>query len=174
MGTDRLTWLNELPVAAAQQVLRECCSAPRWAEQMAAARPYSAAEDAIRQSSAIVATLTVTDLAEALAGHPRIGERPAAADTGASQAADWSRREQSGVDADNATTQQALAAVNRQYEERFGHIYLVCAAGRTGEELLDVLRGRLQHEPDQEWQVVRAELQKINTLRLQRLITGEP
>jgi 2-oxo-4-hydroxy-4-carboxy-5-ureidoimidazoline decarboxylase len=189
MGTDRLTWFNELPAGAAQQALLDCCSAPRWAEQMAAGRPYSAAQDAIRRSSAIVATLTVTDLADALAGHPRIGERPDEADGTPSmapycrsdgtneastrpRAAEWSGREQAGVDPGDATTRQALAEANQRYEEQFGHIYLVCAAGRTGQELLAVLRGRLQNEPENEWQVVRAELQKINALRLQQLMEG--
>ena len=173
MGTDGLTWFNELPHRAAQQALLDCCAASRWAEQMAAARPYASAQDAIRQSSAIVAALTVTDLAEALAGHPRIGERPDAAD-GTSPAADWSRREQSGVDADDANFRRALVGANLEYEQRFGHIYLVYASGRTGEELLDVLRARLRNEPEDEWQVVRTELQKINALRLQRLMAGLP
>ena len=140
---------------------------------MAAARPYASAEDAIRQSSAIVAALTAGALAEALAGHPRIGERRDAGD-GAPQAADWSRREQSGVDADDAETKRALAEANLEYEERFGHIYLVCASGRTGKELLDLLCARLQNEPVDEWHVVRTELQKINALRLQRLMAGSP
>lgn len=173
MGTDRLTWFNELPARAAQQALLECCSAPKWAQQMAAARPYSCAPDAVRQSSVIVATLTVTDLGAALAGHPRIGERPDAV-AGTRQAADWSRQEQSGVDADDEATGLALAEANRQYEQRFGHIYLVCAAGRTGAELLGLLRDRLQNDPEAEWQVVRSELQKINALRLQRLMAGLP
>jgi 2-oxo-4-hydroxy-4-carboxy-5-ureidoimidazoline decarboxylase len=173
MGTDRLTWFNELPAAAAQQALLDCCSAPKWAAQMAAARPYSSADDAIRRSSAVVGTLTVTDLADALAGHPRIGEGPAAGD-GHRRAADWSRQEQSGVDADDTTTRRALAEANRQYEQRFGHIYLVCATGRSGTELLDVLRDRLRNEPEDEWQVVRGELRKITTLRLQRLVAGSP
>jgi 2-oxo-4-hydroxy-4-carboxy-5-ureidoimidazoline decarboxylase len=173
MGTDRLILFNELSARAAQQALLECCSARRWAEQMADARPYASAEDAISESTAIVAALTVPDLAEALAGHPRIGERPNAAD-GATRAADWSKREQSGVDPDDATTAQALAEANLEYERRFGHIYLVCAAGRTGTELLAVLRGRLQNEPEDEWQVVRTELEKINALRLRRLVAGGP
>jgi 2-oxo-4-hydroxy-4-carboxy-5-ureidoimidazoline decarboxylase len=173
MGTDHLTWFNELPDRAAQQALLECCSAPTWADQMAAARPYASAQDAIRQSSAIVAALTVADLAEALAGHPRIGERPGGGN-GTPGAARWSRREQSGVDADDAATSQALATANLEYEQRFGHIYLVCASGRTGKELLGVLRGRLRNEPGDEWQVVRTELQKINALRLQRLMASQP
>jgi 2-oxo-4-hydroxy-4-carboxy-5-ureidoimidazoline decarboxylase len=188
VGTDRLTWFNQLPARAAEQALLECCAAPGWAAQMAAARPYCSAQDAIRQSSAIVAVLSVTDLADALAGHPRIGERQdaragpiqastplastALASTG--QAGDWSRREQSGVDAGDAATMRALADANLEYERRFGHIYLVCASGRTGKELLEVVRDRLRNQPDDEWQVVRTELQKINALRLQRLMASEP
>src|SRR5215469_7272037 len=169
MGTDGLTWFNELPAGTARQALLECCSAPGWAEQMAAARPYASARDAIQRSGAIVATLTVTDLIAALAGHPRIGERPEAGDD-LQQSAVWSSREQSGVDPGDTATRRALAEGNRQYEQRFGHIYLVSAAGRTGPELLDVLRDRLQNDPEDEWQVVRSELQKINALRLQRLV----
>jgi 2-oxo-4-hydroxy-4-carboxy-5-ureidoimidazoline decarboxylase len=167
MGTDRLTWFNDLPDRDAQRTLLDCCSALRWVEQMATARPYGSAQDAIRQSSAIVAKLALGDLADALAGHPRIGERPASV-------ADSSSREQAGVDADDAQTKRALAEANVEYERRFGHIYLVCASGRTGKELLAVLRARLQNEPEDEWQVVRTELQKINALRLERLLAGSP
>jgi 2-oxo-4-hydroxy-4-carboxy-5-ureidoimidazoline decarboxylase len=173
MGTDQLTWFNQLPARAAQQTLLECCSAPGWPEQMTARRPYSSAEDAIKQSGVIVAALSAADLAEALAGHPRIGQRSNTSQD-AGRAADWSRREQAGVDADDTQTRQALAAANLEYEQRFGHIYLVCASGRTGKELLAVLRGRLQNEPEDEWQVVRTELQKINTLRLRQLLAGVP
>ena len=175
MGTDRLTWFNDMPAHDARRALAECCAAPGWAAQMAAARPYGAAHDAIRQSSTIVAQLTIPDLAAALAGHPRIGEHqksnPNNVEPGRS-AADWSRREQAGVDEHDVQTRQALAAANVEYERRFGHIYLVCASGRTGQELLQLLRGRLLNRPDDEWQVVRAELQKINALRLERFLAG--
>lgn len=191
MGTDRLTWFNELPAGAAQQALLDCCAAPDWAAQMAAARPFASAQAAIRRSSAIVGALTVSDLADALAGHPRIGERPGASGgtpsvapyyrAGSSneapirdRAVGWSTQEQAGVDAKDATTRQALAEANQLYEQRFGHIYLVCATGRTGAELLDVLHNRLQNEPEDEWQVVRAELQKINALRLQQILVESP
>lgn len=170
MGTDRLTWFNELPPGEARQVLLECCGAPGWADQLTAARPYSSVPDLIRQSSAAGAALSDADLAEALAGHPRIGEHPAPAGN-ASRGASWSRQEQSGVGESDAGLHRALAAANLEYEQQFGHIYLVCASGRTGTELLGVLRSRLQNEPDTEWQVVREELRKINELRLQRLMT---
>jgi 2-oxo-4-hydroxy-4-carboxy-5-ureidoimidazoline decarboxylase len=193
MGTDQLTRFNQLPARAAQQTLLDCCSAPGWADQMTAGRPYSSAEEAITRSGAIVAALSAADLAQALAGHPRIGERPAASQASTSQhgisqhgtgqhgtrqqsarAAGWSGQEQSGVDASDTATTQALTAANLEYEQRFGHIYLVCASGRTGQELLALLRGRLANGPEDEWQVVRTELQKINALRLQRLLAGTP
>jgi 2-oxo-4-hydroxy-4-carboxy-5-ureidoimidazoline decarboxylase len=170
MGTDRLTWFNELPAGEARQALLECCSAPGWAEQMAAARPYASVQDAVRRSGAVVAALTDEDVAEALAGHPRIGERPDGGDH-ASRASGWSRQEQSGAGTADAATRHALAEANREYEQRFGHIYLVCATGRTGSELLARLRSRLRNEPETEWQIVRDELQKISELRLRRLMT---
>ena len=82
-----------------------------------------------------------------------------------------SRREQAGVTGDE--TLAALAAGNREYEARFGHVYLVCASGRSGEELLAVLRSRLDNDPVTERAVVREELGRINRLRLERLATGE-
>jgi len=178
MGTDQLTWFNQLPALAAQQTLLDCCSAPGWAEQMTAGRPYSSAEDAIKLSGAIVAALSPADLAGALAGHPRIGERHDTSQDDSDKhrltAAGWSAREQAGVDAGDTRTRQDLAEANLEYEQRFGHIYLVCASGRTGTELLALLRGRLQNDPVDEWQVVRTELQKINVLRLRQLLAGLP
>jgi 2-oxo-4-hydroxy-4-carboxy-5-ureidoimidazoline decarboxylase len=171
MGTDQLTWFNQLPARAAQQTLLDCCSAPGWADQMSAGRPYSSAADAIERSSAIVAALSAADLATALAGHPRIGERPDAGEHGA-RAASWSKQEQSGVDGSDTAMTRALAEGNLEYERRFGHIYLVCASGRTGQELLALLHDRLGNKPEDEWQIVRTELQKINALRLQRLLDG--
>jgi 2-oxo-4-hydroxy-4-carboxy-5-ureidoimidazoline decarboxylase len=176
MRTRELTWFNQLPAQTARQTLLECCSAPGWAGHMTAGRPYSSAEDAIKHSGAIVAALSAADLAEALAGHPRIGERPDTSQDGSGEhgprAAGWSAREQAGVDADDTQTRRALAEANLEYEQRFGHIYLVCASGRTGKELLVLLRGRLQNDPEDEWQVVRTELQKINALRLRQLLAG--
>ena len=93
-----------------------------------------------------------------MAGHPRIGERSTHA---------ASQREQSGVGDD---VRDALAEGNREYEQRFGHVYLVCASGRSGDELLAVLRSRLGNDPAHERTVVRAELGDINRLRLQRLL----
>jgi 2-oxo-4-hydroxy-4-carboxy-5-ureidoimidazoline decarboxylase len=173
MGGDGLTRFNELPAPAATAELLACSSAPSWAERMTAGRPYCSADDAIRQSAMIVASMTVTDLAEALAGHPRIGE-PAAPRRGPLRSAEWSAQEQSGVNDADDETAGALAESNLEYERRFGHIYLVCASGRTGAQLLSVLRSRLRNDAPAEWQVVRSELQQINEIRLRKLLAGAP
>lgn len=170
MGLDRsdlLTRFNELPVAVARAEMLGCCSSEAWAERMTSGRPYSSSHDAVRQSSAIIAGLTVTDLAEALTGHGRgpsdVGAWPAG---GVGVA--------SGVQpgAEGAETDSALAESNIEYERRFGHIYLACPAGRTGRELLALLRARLGNDARTEWQVVRAELQKINEIRLRKMLAG--
>jgi 2-oxo-4-hydroxy-4-carboxy-5-ureidoimidazoline decarboxylase len=157
-----------------------------WADRMAAGRPYSSARDAVRQSGAIVAMLTVPELRAALAGHPRIGEQPAdpadsagpvqSASTGQSastaQSAEWSRAEQSSVSAADEATRRALAQFNLEYERRFGHVYLVSASGRTATEMLVLLRARLRNTAPLEWRVVRVELQKINEIRLVKMLAG--
>ncbi len=170
--------LNALPAGLVRPRLLACCSSTRWADEVASGRPYLSAGDLLARSDESVAGLTPADLEEALAGHPRIGERPgtgAAAggqDTGAGHAAEWSRQEQAGVQAADQATARALAAGNQAYEQRFGHIYLVCATGRSAVELLALLQGRLEHDADAEWDVVRRELAKINRIRLRKLLEG--
>ena len=168
MSAEELARFNGLPLASAREQLLACCSSAVWADRMTAGRPYSSARDAVRQSGAIVAMLAVPDLEAALSGHPRIGERAA----GQSQAAEWSRTEQSAAAAADAQTQRELAESNLEYEHKFGHVYLVCASGRSAAELLTVLRTRLGNNPGREWQVVRGELQKINEIRLVKMLAG--
>jgi 2-oxo-4-hydroxy-4-carboxy-5-ureidoimidazoline decarboxylase len=164
-----LAAFNTWPAAQAREGLLACCRARHWAEQVAAGRPYPSLG---ALTAAAAETLTSEDVAEALAGHPRIGS---IASTGAPAAghSSWSRSEQSGVAGAADQVRAELAAGNQAYEDRFGHIYLVCAAGRSAAELLAILRGRLDNDPDTERQVVRAELVKINDLRLARLIGSE-
>lgn len=156
-----LAGFNDLPVAAAEAALLACCSAPRWARAVVAARPYDTAESLFDVADAALAALDDAEIDEALAGHPRIGDRPTSA---------ASAREQAGVSGEDVRS--ALAEGNRAYEAKFGHIYLVCAAGRGGEELLAVLRARLDNDAPTERQVMRTELAKINRLRLARLVAA--
>jgi 2-oxo-4-hydroxy-4-carboxy-5-ureidoimidazoline decarboxylase len=164
-GSERISLaaFNGLAEAEASRLLTGCCAARRWVSQVAAGRPFESVDAVLQRSDAAVAGLTLADLEQALSGHLRIGERPGG-DSGGS----W--REQSGVDRDDRALMRALADGNRDYEQRFGHIYLVCASGRSGAELLALLRGRLGNDPAAEWRVVRSELEKINRIRLARLL----
>jgi 2-oxo-4-hydroxy-4-carboxy-5-ureidoimidazoline decarboxylase len=164
-GTGGLAEFNGLPADAARRALLACCSSQRWAGVVAAGRPFPSAPALLRCSDAAVAGLAPADLREALAGHPRIGERAGAG-------GGWSQQEQAGVAGADTATLRALAAGNEVYQRRFGHIYLVCATGRTAAELLALLRARLGNEPGAEWDVVRSELRKINRIRLGKLLGG--
>jgi 2-oxo-4-hydroxy-4-carboxy-5-ureidoimidazoline decarboxylase len=143
-----------------RELLRQVCASRTWVDAMAAAAPYGDLDDALRANDQALAAMDKADLDEAMAGHPRIGERSEHAS---------SQREQSGVGDD---VRAALAEGNRAYEERFGHVYLVCASGRSGEELLAVLRTRLGNDAATERRVAREELRRIIALRLERLLQG--
>ena len=162
-----LAAFNRLPAGEARAELLSCCASPAWAGQMLAARPYRSVAEAMARSDRAVAGLSDAELDAALAGHPRIGERAAGA-----EGRDWSSREQAGMSGAGDSVRQALAEGNRAYEERFGHVYLVCATGRTAEEMLDLLHRRLANDPATERPVVLGELAKINRLRLAKLLEG--
>ena len=156
-----LKGFNDLPDDRAEKALLACCASPAWAGQVGAGRPYLDADQLLSAADDALARLSEDDLDDALAGHPRIGERPG---TG------WSSREQAGMADADAEMQRRLAAGNRAYEDRFGHVYLVCATGRSAAELLAVLEDRLGNDPRAERAIVRAELGKINRIRLQKLL----
>jgi 2-oxo-4-hydroxy-4-carboxy-5-ureidoimidazoline decarboxylase len=156
----RLDAFNVLPGAEAE--LLACCASPVWARAVAAGRPYATVADLLDRAGAVLADLPEAEIDRALAGHPRIGERSAHAS---------SQQEQAAVASADRPVLDALAAGNRAYEERFGHVYLVCADGRTAGELLAVLRARLANDAATERATARAELGKINTIRLGRLVT---
>jgi 2-oxo-4-hydroxy-4-carboxy-5-ureidoimidazoline decarboxylase len=158
---------NHLPADRARAELLSCCASPAWAEQMMAARPYRSIDDVMSLNNRTVAGLSGAELDAALAGHPRIGERAATADK-----RDWSSQEQAGVGDAAEDVRRALADGNRDYERRFGHVYLVSASGRTADEMLTLLHRRLANDPATEWAVVRDELAKINRIRLTKLLEG--
>lgn len=158
---------NALGDAQAERELRACCGARRWATAVAAGRPYSRVDLLLRASDAAFATLTDADLAEALASHPRIGERA----TGSGREAVWSRREQSRTAGSSDAVMQALAEGNAAYERRFDRVFLICASGLSAEEMLAELHIRLGNDDETEHAVVREELRKITRLRLEELIS---
>ena len=162
-----LTRFNALPAAEAERALSGCCASRAWTRAISTGRPYPDIGALVSAGVAAIASLAWGDLAEALAAHPRIGQRP----EGAGVEAAWSRREQAGVEGADAVTLAALAEANREYEERFGHVFLIFASGRTPAQMLAAARARLGNDVDRERVVVRAELGRITALRLERLMT---
>lgn len=158
-----LETFNALPAAQASEHLLACCTSGRWIHNVTSGRPYGSVSEILARSDESVARLDRRDLEQAMAGHPRIGARSAAGSSG---------REQAGVQGADQATLRALAEGNEAYERRFGHIYLVCATGRSAGELLALLRERLGHDRGTEWGIVRGELGKINRIRLRQLLEG--
>jgi 2-oxo-4-hydroxy-4-carboxy-5-ureidoimidazoline decarboxylase len=156
-----LAWLNALPDGAAVDALLRCCAAPGWARAVAGGRPYASLPDLLAAADAAWTAREPGDLDAAMAGHPRIGER---------RLSGWSQAEQSGIGSD-AGTAQALLEANAAYEERFGHVFLICATGRGPAEILAELRRRMANSPDAEREVAAAEIGKINAIRLRKLVT---
>ncbi|MBK0865820.1 MAG: 2-oxo-4-hydroxy-4-carboxy-5-ureidoimidazoline decarboxylase [Saccharopolyspora sp.] len=146
--------------------LRACLDVPRWAAVVADARPYDSSRELRDRADQAARDLTDDEVHAALSAHPRIGERP----SGQGAEAAHSKSEQSGVDFRDAELASALRTANAEYEDRFGHVYLVCASGRSGAELLEVLRSRLHNDPRTELGVVADELRKIALLRLEKVL----
>jgi 2-oxo-4-hydroxy-4-carboxy-5-ureidoimidazoline decarboxylase len=158
---------NSAPAAELTPALLACCDVPAWAAAVRDSRPYPDVEALLATADAAARRITPTEVQRALDAHPRIGER--AHRDGAE--AGWSRQEQSGVRHD-ADTQQALAEGNRAYEERFGRVFLICATGLSGDEVLGSLQTRLANDEPTEAGVVAEELRKIALLRLRRVVTA--
>jgi 2-oxo-4-hydroxy-4-carboxy-5-ureidoimidazoline decarboxylase len=155
---------DALSPAAAAALLRPACASTGWVSALVTGRPYADVTGVIARSDAVIAGLDTVGVDEALAAHPRIGERAA----GAGREAVWSRQEQAGVPTSDAAA--GLAAGNAAYEQRFGRVFLICASGRTSAELLAALTERLGHDAATEERVVRQELASIVRLRLAKTL----
>ena len=163
-----LAAFNSASSAAAEQDVLSCCASRSLARAIVAGRPYPDL-DALRAAiDAAFAALTPGDIDEAMSAHPRIGERR----TDHSREGGWSRSEQSGAAAASEAVRQALAAGNLAYEKRFGQVFLICATGLSGEDMLAQLQARLRNDLSAERIVTRRELLKITHLRMMtRLMT---
>ncbi|GAA5016234.1 2-oxo-4-hydroxy-4-carboxy-5-ureidoimidazoline decarboxylase [Kitasatospora paranensis] len=154
--------LAAAPAAALRETLLEICSSPRWAEAVAAARPWPDRASLLAANAAAMASLGTADLADAMAGHARIGT-PKAGDA-------VSEREQAGIRGADAALLDELHEANAAYEAKFGHVFLICATGRTAATMLAALRERHPHDAATEAEIVRGELRKINDIRINRLL----
>lgn len=156
---------NALPDDEAAELLATCLGVERWVTTMLAGRPYRDVDAVVAGAEATVATLTPDEIETALTRHPRIGER-----AGRGHDAAFSAAEQSGVDATEASVAAALADGNAAYEQRFGRVFLIRAAGRSSDDILAHLRRRLGNTDVEEVAEVRSELGEIAVLRLRQLV----
>jgi OHCU decarboxylase len=162
-GLSDLERLNRLAPGDCAASLRRCCASGAWIRRMVDARPFESAEALLDASDRIWRSLARDDWLEAFAAHPRIG---------AAAAEGWSGDEQAGAAAADAATRARLVQANREYDRRFGHIFIVCATGKTAEEMLAMLRARLANDPATELAIASEEQRKITRLRLEKLLAG--
>ena len=162
LSTTALARLNELDDSELDAELVEICSSPTWARLVRSARPWADAEAVHSANAEAMAQLDQADLDAAMAGHARIGQ-PKAGDA-------TSHREQAGVHDAGDQVLDELAQANADYEAKFGHVFLICATGRTADMMLGALRERHGNDAATERETVRGELRKINDIRIDRLL----
>jgi 2-oxo-4-hydroxy-4-carboxy-5-ureidoimidazoline decarboxylase len=158
-----LAAFNAAPSEAAERDVLACCASVTFARAIASGRPYQGPAALLDTVDAAFSKLSWADISESMNAHPRIGDRL--------PGGGWSAAEQSGAAAAGEAVQQALADGNRAYEQRFGHVFLICASGLSGQDMLNQLRARLGNDPDTERAVVRRESLKITRLRLKKLLS---
>ncbi len=161
-----LVLLNVRPEAEVKEQLLACCGSRAWAAKVAQDRPFHAPHDLYASSERAFDELDRNDWLEAFAAHPRIGERAA----GDGLEHRWAAQEQSGAGEASPEILAQLAEANRLYEQRFGHVFLVCATGKSAFEMLGLLGERLGNGPQAELQIAAGEQRKITRLRLEKLL----
>ena len=157
--------LNAVPAKEAEAQLLSCCGSREWARRMADARPFRDAEELSANADRIWRSVGADDWLEAFRAHPRIGEKK--------RTDLFSAREQAGTRSASPETLANLADANRDYEERFGHIFIVCATGKSAAEMLALLEARLHNDPETELATAAEEQRKILQLRLAKLLEAE-
>lgn len=161
--------LNAMSTPEAKQALERCCGSSRWVEGMLARRPFASLEALFRDAEAVWAALERADFLEAFSHHPQIGADPAELAKRFARTATWSSSEQARVHEATPLTIQELVTGNARYLERFGFIFIVCASGKSAEEMLGLLEARIDNEPERELSIAAAEQAKITRLRLEKL-----
>lgn len=164
-----LKWLNSLPEGEAVGELKACCGSTRWAVKTVNRRPFHSLDQLLSQAHEVWWSLNPDDWLEAFRSHPKIGGKKAELPT-SKQSEQWSKGEQSTMARASEQTAARLATLNAEYETKFGYIFIVCATGKSPEEMLAILRKRLENEPAEEIRTAAAEQAKITELRLRKLI----
>ena len=165
-----IAWLNSLTADEAAKELLQCCGSRQWASQMSNDRPYATLDNLITHAHQVWWKLTSDDWLEAFRSHPRIGEKKAS-DKVSAQSQQWSGQEQAAVSEASQQTVNSLAELNRDYEKKFGFIFIICATGKTSGEMLAAIQERIEHDSDTELLLAAAEQAKIIELRLKKLLS---
>lgn len=164
-----LRQLNAMDEPDVRAALTDFCAAPAWIDRMASSRPFSTSAAVLAAADSAADAVGPDDWREAFRHHPAMGE--STAERGQSDAGQaLSAREQSAARQGSASDLAALAEGNRTYQDRFGHVFIVCAAGKTASEMLTMLRERLTNDPDSELRVAAGEQRRITRLRLEKLL----
>ena len=161
--------LDAMPEGEAKKLLADCCGASQWVRGMLARRPFGSRATVLSAGDEIWESLGPADWREAFSSHPRIGERKSAA-AQSERGAAWAAREQSRVGHARDDVRAQLAAANREYEQRFGYIFIVFASGKSAGEMLALARERLRNKPEVELPIAAEEQRKITRLRLDKLL----
>ncbi|HEV7375736.1 MAG TPA: 2-oxo-4-hydroxy-4-carboxy-5-ureidoimidazoline decarboxylase [Pyrinomonadaceae bacterium] len=164
--------MNALSTEEAEAELLKCCGSTLWARRMAEVRPFQELQGLLANADSIWWALEKEDWLEAFSRHPKIGEKESER-AQARAARNWSEQEQSGTHSADEETRRALADANREYAQKFGYIYIICATGKTADEMLFILKERLHNDADKEIRVAAEEQLKITHLRLQKLLEGQ-
>jgi 2-oxo-4-hydroxy-4-carboxy-5-ureidoimidazoline decarboxylase len=162
---------NDLTDADARAALANCCAAEKWVGGMLAACPFASDDALFAACNTVAATLSESDWLEAFAAHPLIGDVDSLRKKYAATK-QLAAGEQSGVDAASEATLRELAGLNRAYAEKFGFIFIVFATGKTADEMLAILKSRIDNSRDQELANAAAEQLKITRLRIEKLANG--
>lgn len=164
-----LAGIDELDADRALKLFLDCCGSHRWAEAMTEARPFHTVERLFNAAEEKWFALPTSDHLEAFAAHPKIGDKKPAASQ-AERSAEWSSGEQAGVAGGEEATRDELARVNRLYHERFGFIFIVCATGKSADEMLAIAKARLRNSVETELKLAAEEQNKITRIRLEKLL----
>ncbi len=160
--------LNIATPEEAEALLLDCCGSRRWAQIMAESRPFDDFRQLDQRAEHIWSGLTDEDRLEAFGAHPKIGSRKGAP-TQQERAAAWSEKEQGGTYTASKRVLSDLEETNRLYERKFGYIFIVCATGKTADEMLGIARERLKNDPASEMKIAASEQNKITRIRLEKL-----
>lgn len=163
--------LNTINRKDAFDELFKCCGCTIWAQNLIDFRPYKNKEELFRLSDMIWTSCEGEEVLEAFSHHPKIGDLKSLEKKFASTK-EWASGEQSGVNVAAPKILEELAAANAEYEKKFGYIFIVCATGKTADEMLALLKWRLRNVPEEEFRIAKAEQNKITHIRLDKLITG--